>query len=104
MSSGRGPMTRPSISDRRAVAGPRRPGVRPPILVRIRFPQLFSGRADVREWFDDTIGLYRISVDVRNRQWGRLFGYTGTFEVAWPAVEPGAVPVHILPIRQERRE
>jgi hypothetical protein len=54
--------------------------------------------------YDDALGRYRISVDVRNRQWGRLFGYSGTFDVAWPAVVPGWVPAHILPIRQERRE
>jgi hypothetical protein len=73
-------------------------------LIGVRFPHVFSGRADVREWYDDELGRFRISVDVRNRQWGRLFGYSGSFDVEWPAVAPGAVPPHILPIRQERRE
>lgn len=73
-------------------------------LIGVRFPHLFSGRADVREWYDDELGRFRISVDVRNGQWGRLFGYSGAFDVEWPAVAPGAVPPHILPIRQERRE
>jgi hypothetical protein len=73
-------------------------------LIGVRFPHVFSGRADVREWFDDGVGRFRISVDVRSRQWGRLFGYSGSFDAVWPAVEPGAVPPHILPIRQERRE
>ena len=73
-------------------------------VIGFRFPLLFSGVADVREWFDDEIGVFRISVDVRNRVWGRLFGYRGTFEVTWLDVPPGAVPDHILPVRQERRE
>jgi Domain of unknown function (DUF4166) len=73
-------------------------------LLGVRFPHVFSGRADVREWYDDEVGRFRISVDVRNRQWGRLFGYSGSFDVEWPVVAPGSVPAHILPIRQERRE
>ncbi|MGH2465405.1 MAG: DUF4166 domain-containing protein [Candidatus Limnocylindrales bacterium] len=68
------------------------------------FPMLFSGVANVREWYDDETRCFRIHVDVRNRVWGRLFGYTGSFQVEWLAVTPGQVPAHILPIRQERRE
>ena len=41
------------------------------------FPMCFSGYAEVCEWFDDEIGRFRIQVDVRNRFWGRLFGYRG---------------------------
>jgi hypothetical protein len=73
-------------------------------LIGVRFPAVFSGQADVREWFDDDTGRYGISVDVRNRRWGRLFGYRGTFDATWPEVAPGAVPAHIQPLRQERRE
>jgi hypothetical protein len=68
------------------------------------FPMLFSGIADVREWYDDAIGRFRIEVDVRNRLWGRLFGYRGAFDVEWLDVEPGDIPERILPIRQEVRE
>jgi hypothetical protein len=73
-------------------------------LIGVRFPHVLSGRADVREWFDDETGRFGISVDVRNRQWGRLFGYRGSFDATWPEVAPGTVPAHILPVRQERRE
>ena len=68
------------------------------------FPMLFSGIADVREWYDEAAKCFRISVDVRNRLWGRLFGYRGRFTVEWRTVTPGEVPPHILPVRQERRE
>src|SRR6185369_471663 len=72
--------------------------------IGVRFPAVFSGTADVREWYDDEARCFGISVDVRNRRWGRLFGYRGTFDAAWPAIAPGSVPAHILPIRQERRD
>jgi hypothetical protein len=65
---------------------------------------LFSGNADVREWYDERTRSFRISVDVRNRIWGRLFGYRGRFDVEWKSMEPGAIPSHVLPVRQEPRE
>lgn len=67
------------------------------------FPMGLSGVADVREWYDEAVGRFRISVDVRNRRWGRLFGYRGSFEVDWLEVKPGSVPAHLLPQRHERR-
>ena len=70
----------------------------------IPVPLAVSGVADVVEWFDDAIGRYRITVDVRNRRFGRLFGYRGTFDAEWPAVVDGRVPAHVLPLRQERRD
>ena len=70
----------------------------------IPVPLAVSGVADVIEWFDDAIGRYRITVDVRNRRFGRLFGYRGTFDAEWPAVVDGRVPAHVLPLRQERRD
>jgi hypothetical protein len=72
--------------------------------VSFRFPLLFSGVAEVREWFDDEAGLFRIDVDVRNRKWGRLFGYRGSFEAEFVDTTGSGVPAHILPVRQERRE
>ena len=71
-------------------------------LIGFDFPMLFSGVADVREWYDDAAGCFRISVDVRNSVWGPLFGYHGRFSVDWRRVS--AIPAHIVPKRQERRE
>jgi hypothetical protein len=68
------------------------------------FPMLFSGIADVREWYDEKAQRFRIVVDVHNRTWGPLFGYRGTFEVEWRKVEGAVVPNHVLPCRQEKRE
>jgi hypothetical protein len=68
------------------------------------FPMLFSGIADVREWYDEKAQRFRIVVDVHNRTWGPLFGYRGSFDVEWRKVDGGAVPGHVLPHRQESRD
>lgn len=68
-----------------------------------RFPLFFSGVAEVCEWFDDAIGRYRIRVEVKNRVWGRLFGYDGAFDVEWVDA-PDGPPRSVLPLREERRE
>jgi hypothetical protein len=65
---------------------------------------LFSGIADVREWYDDAAGCFRIVVDVRNSVWGPLFGYRGSFRVEWRPVAAESVPLHIRPCRQEFRD
>ena len=67
------------------------------------FPLFFSGIADVREWFDDAIQQFRIEVNVRNRTWGPLFGYRGSFEAEWIR-GVGEIPRTLLPSRFERRE
>lgn len=68
------------------------------------FPMLFTGIADVREWYDDDAERFRIDVAVHNRTWGPLFGYRGSFDVEWRELDGGGTPEHILPRRQEPRE
>ncbi|MBP3959995.1 DUF4166 domain-containing protein [Gemmata sp. G18] len=68
------------------------------------FPMFFSGVADVCEWFDETIGKFRIEVNVTNRVWGPLFGYRGSFDVTWAPVRPEDVPADVKPRREQRRE
>jgi uncharacterized protein DUF4166 len=72
--------------------------------IGFRFPMLFSGIADVCEWFDDADQRFHIEVNVRNSVWGPLFGYRGSFQVEWVSVKRDAIPVDILPTRCERRE
>jgi hypothetical protein len=72
--------------------------------VAFTFPLLFSGVAEVREWYDDDAGRFRIDVDVSNRRWGPLFGYHGAFDVEWRSANRGEVPAGIPPRRVERRE
>jgi hypothetical protein len=71
--------------------------------IAFRFPLLFSGAAEVCEWYDDASRAFRIEVSVTNRTWGRLFGYRGSFQAEWIPVE-GGVPAMFLPRRTERRE
>ena len=70
--------------------------------VAFRFPMLFSGRAELHESYDDETQLYRIKLEVRNRWFGFLFGYDGTFSCDFPpAVQ---APARLKPVRHERRE
>ena len=71
-------------------------------IIGFRFPMLFSGIANVREWYDDAAASFRIVVDVRNHVWGPLFGYRGSFNVDWQPVAAEGVPEHVRPCRQER--
>ncbi len=73
-------------------------------LIGFSFPMVFSGVANVRESFDDATGQFRIDVNVSNRIWGPLFGYSGSFDVEWCTCSPQDVPQRVKPIREERRE
>ncbi len=73
-------------------------------IVGFTFPMLFSGIANVREWYDDDAACFRIVVDVQNPIWGPIFGYRGWFNVEWRAMAADNVPDHVRPCRQERRD
>ena len=60
---------------------------------------LFSGMADVHEWYDDSRERFGIEVRVWNHTWGPLFGYQGWFEVQWVPFEPGVVLRGCCPAR-----
>ena len=72
--------------------------------IAFAFPMLFSGYADVHEWFDEQTDRFRISVRVTNRYWGPLFGYDGSFDVEWRPTTAAEVPARVRPRREERRE
>lgn len=69
--------------------------------VAFRFPMLFSGRATLRERFDETDGRFHVDLRVDNDRFGYLFGYRGSFTCEWmPASD---APAHLKPRRHERR-
>ncbi len=68
------------------------------------FPQIFSGKAEVCEWYDDEEKKFKIEVVVKNKIWGPLFGYTGTFDVEYKNISAQDVPNDVKPLREERRE
>jgi hypothetical protein len=69
--------------------------------IAFRFPMVFSGRAVLRESFDDEAQCYRITLEVHNRVFGFLFGYEGTFTCEFPAATDA--PTRLKPRRHERR-
>ena len=70
-------------------------------FVAFRFPMLFSGRAELHERFDDEAGVYRVTMQVRNRLFGFLFGYEGEFSCEFPAASNA--PERLKPVRHESR-
>lgn len=71
------------------------------------FPMLFSGVAEVCEWYDDEAETFRIEVSVDNPYWGTLFGYEGSFQVEYRDVDGSGeddVPEHVVPVHVEERE
>ena len=73
-------------------------------IVGFKFPQFFSGVADVCEWYDDKEQCFRIEVNAANRTWGPLFGYSGRFQVEWLVAPQDSPPQSVLPRRIEPRE
>jgi hypothetical protein len=71
--------------------------------IAFKFPLIFSGIANVCEWYDDQQKCFRIEVDASNRTWGKLFGYSGRFQVEWQPSSAESVPHAILPRRVESR-
>jgi hypothetical protein len=69
--------------------------------VGFRFPPLFSGQATLHESYDDAAEVYRVTLEVRNRVFGFLFGYQGWFRCEFvPATD---APDELKPVRHERR-
>ena len=73
-------------------------------MLGFRFPMIFSGVADVCEWYDDGDQRFHIKVYVHNPTWGPLFGYHGSFQVEWRPAARDEIPADVLPVRCERRE
>lgn len=69
-----------------------------------KFPALCTGTADLYESFDDARGVFTIQLQVRHPILGFLFGYRGEFTCTYPTLQDGAIPKHLKPLREERRE
>ncbi|MES2094356.1 MAG: DUF4166 domain-containing protein [Actinomycetota bacterium] len=70
-------------------------------FVAFRFPMLFSGRADLRESWDDDARVYRVTLEVVNPVFGFLFGYEGEFRCEFPPASDA--PKRLKPVRHELR-
>lgn len=69
--------------------------------VGFRFPMILSGEATLREGYDDEAEVFRVHLEVRNRVFGFLFGYEGTFTCSFPPATDA--PAELKPVRHERR-
>lgn len=66
-----------------------------------RFPSGLTGRAVVRERFDDTTGMFRINVGVHSPVFGLLEGYEGAFDCEF--VDADDAPDGLKPVFHEAR-
>lgn len=73
-------------------------------FIGFKFPRLFSGNAEVREWWNEEQDRYEISVRVTNKVFGDLFGYRGHFNLREFSCTRDEIPLDVMPIREERRE
>lgn len=73
-------------------------------LIGFSFPMLFSGVAEVCEWYEERDQRFHIEVNVRNKVWGPLFGYRGSFQIDRMSITRDEIPQDIFPVRCERRE
>src|SRR6267143_4549748 len=71
--------------------------------IGFNFPMIFSGIADVCEWYEESDQEFHIQVEVKNRVCGPLFGYRGSFQVKWISLKPDEIPADIMPVRCEGR-
>lgn len=71
-------------------------------FVGFPFPLVMSGRATLRERYDDAAGVFRIDLVVENSAFGFLFGYDGEFTCTFPRADDA--PARLKPVRYERRQ
>jgi len=70
-------------------------------VIGFRFPMRFSGRATLRERYDNADERFHVDLEVRNDRFGFLFGYHGSFTCEWtPATD---APTRLKPVRHELR-
>ncbi len=63
-------------------------------------PAALSGEADLREWYDDRAGRFRIEVSMTNPRFGPIFGYSGSFTVGYVPSGEAPVPTAVRPLRE----
>ncbi|GAA4046516.1 DUF4166 domain-containing protein [Agromyces indicus] len=69
--------------------------------IGFRFPMSFSGKATLRERYDDADERFHVDLEVHNDRFGLLFGYHGSFTCEWVAATDA--PTRLKPLRHELR-
>ena len=73
-------------------------------LIGFTFPMLFSGVADVCEWYEEGDKKFHIEVKSTMTPGGLCSATEGKFDSEWVKVNDGNIPPDLLPVRHERRE
>jgi hypothetical protein len=78
------------------------------IVIGVHLTDVPVGQAhidqDVREWWDEDTGRFRIEVHVANKVLGPLFGDRGSFTVTEHPCTDEDIPIDVGPVREEIRE
>lgn len=70
----------------------------------IPFPRLFSGDACVKESYNDVLNRFEVDVSIKNRIWGDILGYRGSFLLERIECRRNQIPDGIVPVRENQRE
>jgi hypothetical protein len=73
-------------------------------FLTLRFPQILSGVAYVRESFNEHQNRFEIDVDIRNALFGTIFGYRGWFNLELINCIPDDIPRDAFPLVETSRE
>ena len=73
-------------------------------LFTLRFPQILSGVAYVRESYNEQEDRFEIDVDIRNSLFGTIFGYRGWFNLEMIECSRENIPEDALPLVESSRE
>ena len=73
--------------------------------IKFKFPNPLTGHARVREWWDEELDRFRISVKVSNPIIGKIFHYRGSFEAETVKIDsPDDIPTDMRPSREIESE
>jgi len=70
----------------------------------LRFPEVLSGVAYVRESFNEQEGRFETDVDIRNAIFGTIFGYRGWFHLEMIDCSREDIPDDAFPVVESVRE
>ncbi|MGL4820765.1 MAG: DUF4166 domain-containing protein [Bacilli bacterium] len=71
---------------------------------RIQLPSLFGGTAIAEEWYDEALERFQIRVQVKNRFFGTIFYYSGSFTMDVLTCPDGIPDYGLLKKRTNRSE
>ncbi|CAG9622289.1 DUF4166 domain-containing protein [Sutcliffiella rhizosphaerae] len=66
--------------------------------LKVSIPRFFSGTAEALEWYDDEKEQFHIQVEVKNRYFGTIFGYRGTFTIEYFSFD--SFPEYVIPRKE----